>query len=302
MSGRCTVLPVVGLLLMLAGIAAAPAGQAPAGGGMGGRQAGQMPPGVAQRQGGMLPQQQVPQLRLHAGIETLSYRFEPTGERLEFALFVPRKIRKSKEPAAPAALIVALHALNAAPAMLVNDLAATADRLGYIVVGPSGYRPDAWFGFQRPGAGEEARRKSEFSEQDVLNVLEIVRAKYNIDEDRIYLAGMSMGATGVLHLGRKYPEKWAAIAAMAPGVPDAGAGFEVMSRVPLMFMIGDRDELLPIEGARNSVARLREAGVSVQYTEIRGGGHASPIRSGPPAVFKFFEKHKARATGTPAQE
>src|SRR5690606_18740360 len=115
--------------------------------------------------------------------------------------------------------------------------------------------------------------KSEYSEQDVLRVLELVRAEYNVDEERIYLAGMSMGGTGVLHLGRKYPEQWAAIAAMAPGVPDAGAGFEVMRDVPLMIMIGDRDELLPIEGMRNALARLREAGVAVQYFEIRGGGH-----------------------------
>jgi predicted peptidase len=289
----------VGLLMLLAGIASAPAAQAPMGGGMrgqgGGQGGGQLPPGTAQR-GGQFPQQQM-QARMNAGIETLSYQFEPTGERLEFALFVPRKIKKAKEPKAPAPLIVALHALNTGPAMLVNDLATTADRLGYIVVGPSGYRLDGWFGFQTPGASGNDRRKIEFSEQGVLNVLDIVRAKYNIEENRIYLAGMSMGATGALYLGRKYPEKWAAIAAMAPGVPDAGAGFEVMSRVPLMFMIGDRDELLPIDGTRKAVNRLREAGVSIQYIEIKGGGHAAPIRSGPPEVFKFFEKHKVRAAG-----
>jgi poly(3-hydroxybutyrate) depolymerase len=121
---------------------------------------GQLPPGAPQRQGGMLPQQQAPQLRLQAGIEMLNYQFEPTGERLEFALFVPRKIRKSKQPAAPAPLIIALHGLNTPSVMLVNDLAGTADRLGYIVVGPSGYRPDAWYGFVRPGTGEEERRKT----------------------------------------------------------------------------------------------------------------------------------------------
>lgn len=53
------------------------------------------------------------------------------------------------------------------------------------------------------------------------------------------------------------------LAGQAPGVPDAGAGFEVMRDVPLMIMIGDRDELLPIEGMRNALARLREADVTV---------------------------------------
>lgn len=255
-------------LLLLAGITAAPAGQAP-GGGMPGGQMG---------------------VRLHSGIETRSYVFEPTGERLEYALFVPRRVRRSTEPAP---LIVALHGLNTPPAMLVNDLADTADRRGYIVVGPSGYRPNAMYGYGRPSFGEV-----DFSEQDVLNVLEIVRKEYNIDENRIYLTGMSMGGTGALHLGRKYPDKWAAVAALAPLVPDSGVGFEVMSHIPLMIMIGDRDELLPIEDMRDSLERLRDSGVTVEYFEIRGGGHVAPIRNGPREVFRFFEKHKSRVMGS----
>jgi predicted peptidase len=226
---------------------------------------------------------------MHAGIQIKSYVFEPTGETLEYALFVPRKAARSK---APVPLIVALHGLGTPPQMLVDDLTSGAERHGYIVAGPSGYRPDGWYGYVRPGMGEDGERKSAYSEQDVLNVVEIVRRDHDIDARRIYLAGTSMGGTGVLHLGRKYPGQWAAIAAMAPGVPDGGAGFEAMRATPLLFMIGDRDELLPIEGARNSVARMREAGVSIHYLEIRGGGHAAPIRNGPPEVFRFFEKHK----------
>jgi predicted esterase len=229
---------------------------------------------------------------VHAGIAMKSYVFEPTGEELQYALFVPRKAARSKSPAP---LIIALHGLGTPPQMLVNDLPDGAERHGYIVAGPSGYRPDGWYGFVRPGMGESDSRKSAYSEQDVLNVLEIVRRDHNIDERRIYLAGTSMGGTGALHLARKYAGQWAAVAAMAPLVPNAGEGFEVMRDTPLLIMIGDRDELLPIEGMRNSLARLREAGVKVQYFEIRGGGHGAPIRSGPPEVFRFFEKHKAAA-------
>jgi predicted peptidase len=229
---------------------------------------------------------------LHAGILMKRYAFEPTGEQLEYALFVPRKAAQSKTPVP---LIVALHGLGTAPQMLVNDLASGAERGGYIVVGPSGYRPDGWYGYLRPGMDEAAQRKSSLSEQDVLNVIDIVRRDHAIDERRIYLAGMSMGATGALYLGRKYPDRWAAVAAMAPGVPDGGEGFEPMRDVPLMIMIGDRDELLPIDGMREALARVRDSGVNVDYFEIRGGDHAAPIRQGPPEVFRFFEKHKAPA-------
>jgi predicted peptidase len=248
---------------------------------------GSLPPGTAARgnRGMAAPVQRA----VHAGIQMKSYVFEPTGEALQYALFVPPKAARSK---APVPLIVALHGLGSAPQMLVNDLTSGAERHGYIVVGPAGYRPDGWYGFVRPGMGETEIRNSAYSEQDVLNVLAIVRRDHNIDESRIYLAGTSMGGTGVLHLGRKYPGQWAAIAAMAPGVPDAGAGFEAMRDTPLMIMSGDRDELLPIEGTRKALARLRAAGVNVKYFEIRGGGHAAPILNGPPEVFRFFEKHK----------
>lgn len=252
--------------------------------------AGRPPPGTPVP--GNRPMDAPVQRGLHAGIQMKSYVFEPTGETLQYALFVPRKAARSKSPVP---LIIALHGLGSQPQMLVNDLASGAERHGYIVVGPSGYRPDGWYGHVGPRMSQAELNTTAYSEQDVLNVLEIVRRDYDIDESRIYLAGMSMGGTGVLHLGRKYPGRWAAIASMAPGVPDGGTGFEVMRDTPLMIMIGDQDELLPIGATRNSLARLREAGVTVQYFEIRGGGHAAPIRSAPPEVFRFFEKHKPAA-------
>ncbi len=57
---------------------------------------------------------------------------------------------------------------------------------------------------------------NELSEKDVMNVLDIVRKDYNIDENRIYLMGHSMGGAGTLHLGVKYGSIWAALAPIAP--------------------------------------------------------------------------------------
>lgn len=282
--------PVCLLVALLGGVATAPASQA-------------LPGGVLRAQPGRLPRQGLPRQgqampplreqmrpRLHPGIEMRSYVFEPTGERLEYALFVPRKISREKQPAA---LIIALHGLNVPPALMANGLAESADRHGYIVVAPTGYRLNGWYGYVQPAASEENRRIAEFSELDVMNVLDVIRQEYNIDERRIYLVGSSMGGTGVLHLARKYPGMWAAVAALAPGVPDAGRDFERARETPVLVMTGDRDQLLPIEGTRNAVARLREAGISIEYHEIRGGDHTAPDRAGIPAVFSFLDKHGA---------
>ncbi len=68
------------------------------------------------------------------------------------------------------------------------------------------------------------RRRGEYSEKDVLEVLRLMKAAYNVDESRIYLMGHSMGAIGTWALGAKYPQTWAALVAFsgvgAPSLAD----------------------------------------------------------------------------------
>ena len=45
----------------------------------------------------------------------------------------------------------------------------------------------------------------ELSEKDVMNVLELAQKKFNVDPQRTYLMGHSMGGSGTWHLGMKYP-------------------------------------------------------------------------------------------------
>lgn len=46
---------------------------------------------------------------------------------------------------------------------------------------------------------------------DALEVLDIAKEKFNIDENRVYLTGHSMGGHGTWHLGINYPDQFAAI-------------------------------------------------------------------------------------------
>jgi len=48
-------------------------------------------------------------------------------------------------------------------------------------------------------------------EIDVIAVLEQVKRLFSVDEDRIYLAGHSMGGTGAWHIATRFPEHFAAI-------------------------------------------------------------------------------------------
>ena len=58
-------------------------------------------------------------------------------------------------------------------------------------------------------------RSLERSEQDVINVLEMVLNEYPVDRASTFLTGHSMGSGGTWYLGAKYADYWAAIAPMS---------------------------------------------------------------------------------------
>jgi len=55
------------------------------------------------------------------------------------------------------------------------------------------------------------------AETDVYDVLADVLRRYPIDRNRIYLTGISMGATGALRFALTRPAEWAAVALVCPG-------------------------------------------------------------------------------------
>lgn len=225
---------------------------------------------------------------LHSGIKLRRYTFDPTGEQLDYAIFVPRKLDRSK----PAPLVIALHAANAAPAAIVNPLAAAAEKHRYIIVAPMGYGPVSWFGFERRLASQQERDISRLSEIDVMSVLAMVRAEFDIDPGRIYVAGASMGGVGAVHLASKYKDLWAGVAAISPAitenVPDE---FSSYATTPLIVLHGDQDSSVPVALVRGWVAGLKARQVPGEYREYRGGTHLSVVQQAGERVLAFFDQH-----------
>jgi predicted peptidase len=256
-------------------------------GGMGGGMAG----GMGQRGQGMQPGA----TPMHSGIKSRSYVFEPTGEKLTYAVFVPRKLDKSK----PAPLVIALHAANAAPEAILNPLASAADKRGYILVAPSGYAPLGWFGFERRLAGRAERETSKLSEQDVMNTLAMARAEFNVDPRRIYVMGASMGGVGAAHLAMKYKDIWAAVGIISPAITDnVPEEFQRYDAAPVIVLHGDKDDSVPVGLVRGFANGLKERRISGEYTEYKGGTHLSVVRESGDRVIKFFDKH-TRAAAAP---
>jgi predicted peptidase len=136
----------------------------------------------------------------------------------------------------------------------------------------------------------------EASEKDVMNVLDMIRKEFNVDENRTYLMGHSMGGAGTIYLGVKYASIWAAIGAEAPATAPAGLtpanySLEPAKNIPMIIVQGDMDELVPVTGTRLWIDKMKELNITHQYVEVPGGTHGSVLTTGAPDIFAFFAKY-----------
>jgi pimeloyl-ACP methyl ester carboxylesterase len=140
----------------------------------------------------------------------------------------------------------------------------------------------------------------EASEKDVMNVLDMIRKEFNVDENRTYLMGHSMGGAGSIYLGVKYASIWAAVGAEAPATAPAGLtpdnySLEPAKNIPMIIVQGDMDTLVPVAGTRLWIEKMKDMKMTYQYVEVPGGDHGSVLTSGAPDIFAFLAKHTKAA-------
>ena len=98
--------------------------------------------------------------------------------------------------------------------------------------------------------------------------------KYNVDENRVYIMGISMGGFGSWYTMAKYPELFAA------GFPCCGAGdpskVDILKNIPIFTFHGEIDDVVPVGGTREMVAAIKAAGGDkIFYKEYPGVNHWS---------------------------
>lgn len=219
------------------------------------------------------------------------YRLEGANEVMPYRVYVPTTYR----PGTATPLVIALHGLGATEDSFFDSYAKLTPKLaeqhGFLLAAPLGYRIDGFYGSPLMGVGDAAsKRRTELSEQDVLQVLARMKAAYNVDPSRICLIGHSMGAIGTWALGAKYPDIWAAM------VPFSGMGAPAsavrMKAIPQFVVHGDADPTVNVNGSRAMVAALKAAGAAVTYIEVPGGNHTDVVVPNLPAAFTFLAAQK----------
>lgn len=109
------------------------------------------------------------------------------------------------------------------------------------------------------------------SMQRLIELLQVLRQHPQVDLNRMYLAGLSMGGFGTYDLLSRHPDWFAGAIGIC-----AGADLSVVEQikeVPLQIFHGAKDKVVPVELSRTLYQSLKKAGASVSYTEYPEGDH-----------------------------
>lgn len=112
--------------------------------------------------------------------------------------------------------------------------------------------------------------------QDVIRIARLVAEKYNIDEDRIYVQGLSIGGYSVYESMKRAPWLFAAALPMS-AVWDANMFTQnqqgKVTHIPMWVFQGETDPRPTPEFTENIIQQYRDAGGIVRYTKYSKVGH-----------------------------
>jgi predicted peptidase len=117
-----------------------------------------------------------------------------------------------------------------------------------------------------------------------------VAAEYAVDEQRIYLTGLSMGGYGTWGLAMTYPDLFAAVAPICGGgIPESAM---IIRDIPVWAFHGAEDPAVPLEASQRMVDALQDVGGNVRFTVYPGVGHDSWTQTyEDPELYEWFLQH-----------
>ncbi|MFC1737153.1 prolyl oligopeptidase family serine peptidase [Candidatus Hydrogenedentota bacterium] len=217
---------------------------------------------------------------------------EVDGDQFSYRLFLPSTYDDTK----PFPLIMGLHGGGGDETSYFewkgnpDRIQTFAEDRGYIVVCPAA-----------------PRKRKELSVEVPLEVVRRIRKQRNIDPDRIYITGFSMGGFTTYLVVAREPEVFAAAFGIVwPPVTDTDAIYPLMQRlepvpaekkieglakVPLQVFIGTRDRHTPIDIVEGDVQRIREAGGEVELHVHEGGHGGYRLDWVYEKIFDWFDAH-----------
>ena len=107
--------------------------------------------------------------------------------------------------------------------------------------------------------------------QVLVALLDKIVAEHRVDQDRIYLTGLSMGGFGTWHTAAAHPDRFAAIVPICGGGNPADA--PRLKPVAVWAFHGAKDQAVPLRASEVMVDALKAAGADVKFTVYPEVGH-----------------------------
>lgn len=111
----------------------------------------------------------------------------------------------------------------------------------------------------------------------VYELLQNIIKNYSVDQDRIYLTGLSMGGWGSWKLADEHPEIFAAIAPVCGPLnrPTLSRACEKLADKPIWIFHGALDDIVPLQDSTTMFQKLKSCNKTVQYTIFENDNHNS---------------------------
>jgi predicted peptidase len=109
--------------------------------------------------------------------------------------------------------------------------------------------------------------------EHVMALIDEITDTYQVDEDRIYLTGLSMGGYGTWTIASTYPDRFAAIAPICGGGQPYLAGN--LKTVPVWAFHGAKDPVVPLKLSQQMVDAVKWAGGNATLTVYPEADHDS---------------------------
>jgi predicted esterase len=117
---------------------------------------------------------------------------------------------------------------------------------------------------------------------NVVRLVDAMKRRYNVDESRIYLTGVSDGGTGVYYFALREATLWSSLLPLNGSIAvlrnrNNGADGELYGNnfvnKPLYIVNGENDQLYPVAQVEPHVAWFKRMGVPLVFRPQAGAGH-----------------------------
>ena len=126
---------------------------------------------------------------------------------------------------------------------------------------------------------------------EVNALLDEIVEKYKVDEDRIYVTGLSMGGFGTWALAAYVPHRLAAIAPICGGSEPYRA--RVMPHMPIWAFHGGKDTVVPPQRSEEMIEALKKYGNNAKLTIYPDAAHDSWTETyDNPKLYEWLLEHK----------